>query len=325
MSDINKASPASSERDTKDEASIDFEKRLAVPLYNAHVDVSGVDERKLLRKLDLALIPWLSFLYLLSFLDRTSIGNAKLYNLNADLHMTDKQYLLTLTTLQGIVQNFSGLMGQFGLYHMSKRLINLTILDLIAMRFLLGVFEAGLFPGVNYYLSCWYKRSEFGIRAAIFFSAATVSGAFGGLLAAGISKMDGVGGKPAWAWIFILEGLATVVAGAASFWIIQDFPDTAKFLTEAERTVVIRRLQSDDQFSAAGEKLKLKYILMSLRDWKTWLGMIVYAGCDAPLYAFSLFLPTIINQLGMLSSKLKKYIGKNNTIIQATRLLLPIF
>ena len=132
----------------------------------------------------------------------------------------------------------------------------------------------------------------------MFFSAATVSGAFGGLLAAAISKMEGIGGKPAWvrirlhlrlpfvfirrsdanihhhhqAWIFILEGLATVLAGLASFWIIQDFPDTAKFLTEAERTVVIRRLQEDDQFSAAGENLKLKYIWESLLDWKTWVG-----------------------------------------------------
>lgn len=70
----------------------------------------------------------------------------------------------------------------------------------------------------------------------------------------------------------ILEGLATVVAGAISFWVIQDFPDTAKFLSEAERTVVIRRLQSDDQFSAAGEKLKMKYIYKSLLDWKTWVG-----------------------------------------------------
>jgi len=126
--------------------------------------------------------------------------------------------------------------------------------------------------------------------------------------------MDGVGGKPAWAWIFILEGLATVIAGAVSFWIIEDFPDTAKFLTEAERTLVIRRLQEDDQFSAAGEKLKAKYIWKSLCDWKTWVGstyaimafvfaltfpmlVIVYAGCDMPLYAFSLFLPSIINQV----------------------------
>lgn len=57
-----------------------------------------------------------------------------------------------------------------------------------------------------------------------------------------------------------------------SFWIIQDFPDTAKFLTEAERTVVIRRLQQDNQFSAAGENFKFKYVIMSLKDWKTWLG-----------------------------------------------------
>ncbi|GLB41654.1 putative MFS general substrate transporter [Lyophyllum shimeji] len=316
MSDT-KVSPSSSERGLEKEetGSIELDERRQVPLYNAHVDVSGVDERKLLRKIDIALIPWLSLLYLLSFLDRTSIGNAKLYNMTVDLHMTDTQYLLTLTifffsyaifevpsniflkrlrpsiwlsvlmllwgvmmTLQGVVHNFGGLMG---------------------MRWMLGVFEAGLFPGVNYYLSCWYKRSEFGIRAAVFFTAASVSGAFGGLLAAAISNMKGVGGKPAWAWIFILEGLATVLAGIASFWIIQDFPDTAKFLTEAERTVVIRRLQGDDQFSAAGEKLRMKYILKSFADWKTWLGMIVYTGCDGPLYAFSLFLPTIINQLGM--------------------------
>jgi hypothetical protein len=69
----------------------------------------------------------------------------------------------------------------------------------------------------------------------------------------------------------ILEGLATVLAGVASFWIIQDFPDEAKFLSEAERTVVVRRLQQDDQFSAAGEKLKMKYIWQSLLDWKTWV------------------------------------------------------
>lgn len=84
--------------------------------------------------------------------------------------------------------------------------------------------------------------------------------------------MEGVGGKPAWAWIFILEGLVTVVAGIVSFWIIQDFPDTAKFLSEAERTVVVRRLQSDDQYSAAGENLRWHYIWRSLLDWKTWVG-----------------------------------------------------
>jgi MFS family permease len=74
----------------------------------------------------------------------------------------------------------------------------------MAARFFLGVAEAGLFPGVQYYLSCWYKRSEFGIRSAIFFSAAALAGSFGGLLAAAIAQMDGIGGRPGWAWIFIL-------------------------------------------------------------------------------------------------------------------------
>ncbi|KAK0202557.1 major facilitator superfamily domain-containing protein [Desarmillaria ectypa] len=288
-------------------------------LYNCHVDTSSVDERKLLRKIDIALVPWLSFLYLLSFLDRTSIGNAKLYHLEADLHITDSQYLLALTvfffsyalfevpsnvflkrlrpslwlsslmllwgimmTVQGLVHNYGGLLG---------------------MRWMLGMFEACLYPGVNFYLSCWYKRTEFGLRAAMFFSAATVSGAFGGLLAAAISNLDGVGGKPAWAWIFILEGLLTVVAALASFWIIQDFPDTAKFLSEVERTVVVRRLQADSQFSAAGEKFKMKYIKQSLLDWKTWLGMMTFAGSAMPLYAFSLFLPSIINELGYTATR----------------------
>ena len=92
--------------------------------------------------------------------------------------------------------------------------------------------------------------------------------------------MGGIGGKPAWAWIFILEGLATVLAGALSFFIIQDFPDTARFLSDAERTVVVRRLQQDDQFSAGGEELKWKYIWKSIFDWKTWVGseyFIIYA------------------------------------------------
>jgi len=292
--------------------------KLGVRTVKEEVDFSGIDEKKLMRKLDWALVPWLSFLYLLSFLDRTSIGNAKLYHMEQDLHMTDTQYLLCLTifffsysifevpsnvflkrlrpsiwlsllmlcwgimmTVQGLVHNFGGLMG---------------------MRWMLGTFEAGLFPGVNFYLSCWYKRSEFGLRAAIFFSAATVSGAFGGLLAAAISNMDGIGGKPAWAWIFIIEGLVTVLAGAASFFIIQDFPEDAKFLNETERAFVVRRLQQDDQFSAGGEKLRWHYIFQSLLDWKTWLAMIVYTGADGPLYAFSLFLPTIINQLGFTAT-----------------------
>lgn len=89
---------------------------------------------------------------------------------------------------------------------------------------------------------------------------------------AAISNMGGIGGKPAWAWIFILEGLVTIIASVASFFIIQDFPETAKFLTEEERTFIVRRLQQDDRHSAGGEDFKMKYIWQSFGDWKTWVG-----------------------------------------------------
>ena len=167
-----------------------------------------------------------------------------------------------------------------------------------------------------------------------------------GLLAAAISKMDGINGKPAWVldgcstiywrWFpvrLVLQGLLTVVAGALSYFVIQDFPDTAKFLTEQERAFVIHRLQSDDQYSAAGETLKWKRIFSSLRDWETWisreylisritspvlfihtidsmclhgsvglqLSKMAWANernnSSGPLCAFSLFLPTNINQV----------------------------
>lgn len=135
--------------------------------------------------------------------------------------------------------------------------------------------EAGLFPGVNYYLSCWYKRSEFGIRAAIFFSAAALAGSFGGLLAAGIAQMGGVGGKPGWAWIFILEGLATIVVGIASYWMVQDFPDEAKFLSTDDRNRVLRRLRSDQQASASHESFKMRYFWQSVKDYKTWCYAVI--------------------------------------------------
>lgn len=168
---------------------------------------------------------------------------------------------------------------------------------LMAVRWFLGLTEAGLFPGVSYFLSCWYKRSEFGVRMAIFFSAAALAGSFGGLLAAAIAKMDGIGGKPGWSWIFILEGLATVVIGFLSFWMVYDFPDEAKFLSADDKKRVVRRLAADKQSSAEHEEFRMEYFWASVMDWKTYTSAIIYMGCDGALYAFSLFTPTIITEL----------------------------
>jgi MFS family permease len=109
--------------------------------------------------------------------------------------------------------------------------------------------------------------------------------------------MAGIGGRPGWAWIFILEGLLTVLFGVLSFWAVHDFPDEATFLTEQDRARVIRRLKMDQQSSAEHEKFKMAYFYAALRDYKMWIGMAIYMGCDMPLYGFSLFLPTIIKDM----------------------------
>ncbi|KAI5776576.1 retrograde regulation protein 2 [Geopyxis carbonaria] len=271
-------------------------------------------DRELVRRLDWKLIPWLCLLYLASFLDRTNIGNAKIEGLATDLHMTPGQYSACLTIffisyslfepLSNILLKrlrpslyIPSIMVAWGLC-MTFMGFARSFSGLMAARWFLGLAEAGLFPGVNYYLSCWYRRREFGLRAAVFFSAAAVSGSFGGLLAAAISKMDGLGGRPGWAWIFILEGVATVLVGVASFWMVHDFPADAAFLAPADRARVLRRLRVDQQASAGREEFDMQYFWAAMRDWKTYTGCLMYMGVDGALYAFSLFLPSIIKELG---------------------------
>jgi len=275
-------------------------------------------DKALLRKLDWQLIPWLSFLYLISFLDRTNIGNAKVDGLQQDLKMTNGQYNASLTIFFVSYSVFEPLtnvllkklrpsvflpviMILWGICMTCMGLVH-NYAGLMTARWWLGVAEAGLFPGVNYYLSCWYKRSEFGIRAAIFFSAAALAGSFGGLLAAGIAQMAGVGGKPGWAWIFILEGLVTILVGIASYWMVHDFPAEATFLSPDDRARVLRRLRADKQASASHEDFQMRYFWQSAKDWKTLMFAIIYMGADGSLYAFSLFLPSIIAGMGYKST-----------------------
>lgn len=127
----------------------------------------------------------------------------------------------------------------------------------------------------------WYCRHEIQFRQAMFFSAASVAGAFSGLLAFGISKMDGVGNLAGWRWIFILEGIVTVLVAFASFWLLHDFPETANFLTEEERAFVVYRLKYQGQSGqrvAQADEFKWKYVGQAFADWQIWVNIFVYWG-----------------------------------------------
>ncbi|KAM0258565.1 hypothetical protein ACHAQJ_003736 [Trichoderma viride] len=271
------------------------------------------NERRLLRKLDLTLIPWLTLLYLMCFLDRTNIGNAKVANLTTDIPMTTSQYNASLTVFFISYAIFEALANFLLKRSRPSFFIPIIIIvwgacmlgmgfvknwsGLMAARWFLGAAEAGLFPGVNYYLSCWYKRNEFGARAAVFFSAAALAGSFGGLLAAAIEKLNGKRGIAGWAWIFIIEGALTILIGFISFFMVHDFPDEAKFLSKDDRMRVLYRLKQDKQSSAEHESFRMEYFWAAVTDWKTYAGMLVYMGPLMPLYSFSLFLPSIIQNM----------------------------
>ncbi|RYP67946.1 hypothetical protein DL771_006979 [Monosporascus sp. 5C6A] len=251
--------------------------------------------KRLIRKIDWTLVPFLALLYLLSFLDRTNIGNARLAGLEVDLGMdtASLQYNVALSVFfpwyvaAEIPSNLA--MKRFRPSVWIPIIMIAWGICCVCMGFVSNyaglLAEGGLFPGVTFFITQWYKRHECGLRMAIFFSAATASGAFGGLLARGISEMRGVGGHPGWAWIFILEGIATIVVGneaIIAFFVMQDYPATAKFLSPAEKQEVQRRLEEDR--SALADEFDLKYFWHALKDWKIWVHMFITIGVYTPLY-----------------------------------------
>ncbi|KAL1650156.1 hypothetical protein SLS61_006078 [Didymella pomorum] len=280
-----------------------------------HID--AVAEKKLLRKCDLYVLPPLFVLFLLAFLDRTNIGNARIQGLEADLDMHNNDYNIALfiffipyilfevpsnLVLKKLAPStwLSLIMVLWGIATVGMGLVK-TFEGLIAMRVLLGFFEAGLFPGCVYLISMYYKRYELQWRLTLFFTASIIAGAFGGLLAFAIAKMDGIAGYSGWRWIFIIEGIVTVVAGfVTKFW-CTDWPETASFLTEDERALLIARLSADTG-DAVMNRLDKRAARRIFSDPKIYLGVLAYFGIVNTGYAGSFFVPTIVKELGYTSS-----------------------
>ncbi|KAF8647029.1 hypothetical protein AX16_006866 [Volvariella volvacea WC 439] len=172
---------------------------------------------------------------------------------------------------------------------------------LLAARIFLGLAEAGLFPGVTFYLSLWYRRRDIAARISLFFSAATIAGAFGGILAYGIAHVDGLGGLHGWQWIFCIEGIVTVLVAIVAFFYINDYPETARFLNARERAILINMLKEDQQGLAT--HYEHRFVWQAMTDYKTYVQVAIGIGILVPLYAISLFIPTIIRGLGYSAAR----------------------
>ncbi|KAF2223603.1 major facilitator superfamily domain-containing protein [Elsinoe ampelina] len=299
----------------------DPEKSTQVP-YNAtgyeddlHVPCpSHTTERKLMTKVDFRVIPFLCILYLLAFLDRVNISNASLFGLREELRLDGNKYnnALVIFFIPYIILEIpsnillkkfkphvwlSICMFGFGAVTLIQGFVN-NYAGLLATRFFLGVFETGMFPGCFYLIGMWYKRSEAQKRYSFFFSSTTLAGAFGGLLAAAIGKMNGVRGYLGWRWIFILEGLFTCIVSFTFFFLIPDFPEEAKWLSEDERAYISARLRADQGRSARDRKITGKDVANVFKDFKVWIGGFMYLGLIVPAYGYAYFAPNIIRTYG---------------------------
>jgi len=133
--------------------------------------------------------------------------------------------------------------------------------------------EALINQTIGFYLiSIWYKREESQKRFAVYWCSVLTASMFGGLLASAIAKMDGIRGLHDWQWIFILEGILTIVIGIAAFFLVSDFPEDAGWLTEEERKFVIARAGGDD----APQHITSHHIIVFFKDIKNLLGGIMY-------------------------------------------------
>ena len=172
--------------------------------------------------------------------------------------------------------------------------------QLYAVRFFLGFIEAAYFPGCLYYLSCWYTRKELGFRTSILYSGALISGAFSGLIAAGVvSGMDYARGLRAWRWLFIIEGAATVVIAMAAYFILPNFPRTTMWLSEEERLLAAWRLEEDigdDDWIDSEHQSFWQGAKMAFEDVKTYVFMVLIF-CVVASGSITNFFPIVVQTL----------------------------
>ncbi|KAF8735594.1 hypothetical protein AX14_001843 [Amanita brunnescens Koide BX004] len=187
-----------------------------------------------------------------------------------------------VATLQGVVHNYQGL---------------------LACRFFLGLLEGGVFPGLVLYLSFFYPRQKLQWRVSGFFSTASISGAFSGILAYGIIRMQGVGGRPGWAWIFILEGLFTLLFGLASFFFLPRSPSHARFFSEEEKAYVIAKLEEDGTRNDTADGFSWQEVGKAFTLPQVWLLAIVLFLDGTMVYALAYFSPSIVQELGYTAAR----------------------
>ncbi|SDD12060.1 D-galactonate transporter [Cupriavidus sp. YR651] len=278
-----------------------------IPMFTATADDA---EDGVYRKISWRLLPFLGVLWVLAWLDRVNIGFAKLQMLES-LQFSEAVYGLgagifflgyfffevpsnMLLQKIGAKKTIMRITICWGIICMLQTYVT-TPTQFYILRFLLGAFEAGFYPGVILYLTYWYPTQRRARAFGTFMSASAIAGVLGGPIAGYImTSMGGVHGMHGWQWLFIIEGIPSVLAGVFAWFYMTDKPEKANWLTADEKRVVETVLKRDE--AALGERR---------HDWrelfgnkKVWLLIAIYFCLLCANSTLTFWIPTIIKEVG---------------------------
>lgn len=274
----------------------------------SRVDVAPVEDSRVVRKVAIRLMPFLCLLYFVNYLDRVNIGFAGPNGMNHELGLTATVfgfasgvfflgYLFLEVPSNLALHRFGArkwlarIMITWGVVATAMAFVpNTTVL--VVLRFLLGVAEAGFFPGIILYLTYWFPAAQRAKAVALFMAAIPVSTAIGSTVSSAlITAGHGVAGLSGWRFMFLVEGVPALLLGVITWFYLTDRPQQAKWLSAAEREWLANTLESERVEIESKHSWPLRKALVHPRILAL---AFVYFGITYGVYALGFFLPTII-------------------------------
>ncbi|KAJ1959156.1 hypothetical protein GGI12_004481 [Dipsacomyces acuminosporus] len=283
-------------------------------------DFSIEEERALtksyLRKVDVRFLPIFCLVYCTAIWDRNNVGNAKAAGMEKYVGLHGEQFSWIISSFF-YTYIFCEVPSNMILKKVGARIwipfitIAWSVLcacmaagksygSLITIRVIMGMFEAGLVPGFIYFASFWYTKRQLIPRLSLFFSAGTFAGIWAGPLAAGLQNIKG--GLKGYQYIFIVEAGITVGIAIVMAFLLQNYPETATFITEDERAVAMQKLDSEKALARKASYSPIQ-VFKALSDWTVWAYALIFWAAASGGATQAIFGPTLIKAMGYTSTR----------------------
>jgi len=270
-------------------------------------------ERRTLRRITRRLIPFLALLYFVAFLDRINVGFAAL-TMNRELGLTPEMFgigsgifflgYFLFEVPSTVILHKVGARFWIGRVMVTWGIVSIAMIfmrgpvSFYVLRFLLGLAEAGFFPGIILYLSYWFPSSHRSAVIAMFMAAAPVAGFIGSPISGALMQMHGFPGLHGWQWLFLVEGAPAVVLGLITFRYLTDRPADAAWLDAEEREWIEKELQREESAYRQGRRAS---VWATLADWRVLALALAYFGTSAGLYTIGFWAPLLVKGFGFSS------------------------